>query len=402
MKIVHITSSYPRYPEDGTAPFIRSFVDEQLGLGYDVFVLAPYDPAVKEDYQEKFVTRFRYIRPNSLHIMGHAKALRADVQLRPLAYVLIPLYLLIGTVQLFRISLQEKPDILHAHWVLPNGPIAALVSSLLNIPLVISLHGSDIYIANKNKLFQTIARMTFGAASCITSCSEDLRNRAKNTGTEKNIVVTPWGVNPKIFKYDEARKQRLRSDDGIEAVRTIMSLGRMTYKKGFHHLVEAMPAVLARFPNTRFVIGGDGPVREELRQSAESLGVSNSLELPGKIPWDKVPEFLNNGDIFVLPSVQDTYGNVDGLPTVMLEAMSTGLPVIASEIGGIDMVIDINDNGIMVPPGDTAALQTSILRLLESPEEAIRMGRRAREEIESQFTWKHVAYFFDSLYQEAL
>ena len=117
MKIVHITSSYPRYPEDGTAPFIRSFVDEQLGLGYDVFVLAPYDPAVKEDYQEKFVTRFRYIRPNSLHIMGHAKALRADVQLRPLAYVLIPLYLLIGTVQLFRISLQEKPDILHAHWV---------------------------------------------------------------------------------------------------------------------------------------------------------------------------------------------------------------------------------------------------------------------------------------------
>ena len=400
MKVIHITSSYPRFLEDGTAPFIRSIVEEQLELGYEVFVLAPYDPDVNKQHQEQFVTRFRYIRPDSLHIMGHAKALTAGVYLRPLAILLAPLYLLFGLYRLFRIASSEKPDILHAHWVLPNGPIAAIVSYMLGIPLTISLHGSDVFIANKSTLLKTIARLSLNQAKIITAPSNDLKKRAMDTGTKNPILVAPWGVNPKLFKYEQTHEDPSRYKELGSLQHTIISLGRMDYKKGFRYLVESMPAILERFPNTHFLIGGEGPIREELRQCAEDLNVSEYLELPGKIPWDDVPEFLGKGDIFVLPSVQDEHGNVDGLPTVMFEAMSTGLPVVASDIGGIGLVINDYDNGIKVPPGDIQALQKAIEYLLENSEEAVQIGRRAREEIEARFTWKHVAQYLDSLYRQ--
>jgi hypothetical protein len=158
MNITVLTSSYPRYHGDGTAPFIKSLADNYFRLGHKVHVIAPYDPKVQAPESDGVIVhRFRYIIPKRYHIMGHAQAMEADIKLRPLSYLLLPFFMISEFVQLMRVAKATRSEIIHVHWVLPNGPMAVLASMILRIPFVLSLHGSDIYFAKKFKLFGKVA-----------------------------------------------------------------------------------------------------------------------------------------------------------------------------------------------------------------------------------------------------
>ncbi|RME06387.1 MAG: glycosyltransferase family 4 protein, partial [Anaerolineae bacterium] len=132
VRLTLLTSSYPRFPGDGTAPFIRSIAQALQRAGHAVEVVAPYDPAVQPDPADTLpVHRFRYAWSRRLHIMGHARALHADARLRPAAYLLLPLFLLAEGRALWRVSVRQRAQAIHAHWVLPNALPAALVARLL-------------------------------------------------------------------------------------------------------------------------------------------------------------------------------------------------------------------------------------------------------------------------------
>ena len=129
MKIAVLTSSYPRFPGDGTAPFVMSISSQLVEQGHDVRVVAPYDPEVKRmDPKGVELHRFRYIWPEKLNIMGHARALRADVSLHPLAFFLLPFYMCAALIKMLIVTQHQNSDLIHVHWVLPNGLIAAFVA----------------------------------------------------------------------------------------------------------------------------------------------------------------------------------------------------------------------------------------------------------------------------------
>jgi glycosyltransferase involved in cell wall biosynthesis/trans-aconitate methyltransferase len=385
MRITVLTSSYPRFSGDGTAPFVQSICEQLAQQGHEVEVVAPDDPLVQPmDSAGVKLHRFGYIWPRRWQIMGHARSLNAGGRLRIGAYLLLPFFLLAAFIQTMRVARRQGAEIIHVHWVLPNGLAGALVAKLLRIPLVVSLHGSDIYVASRRRLFGAVAGCVFHQAAAATACSNELRDAAITLGaSEQRTHLLPWGADPVIFQ-SRAREK------GQEPLK-IASLGRMVPKKGFNHLLEAWAQIAEQFPRARLRIGGDGPLLETLRKEIRSLGIDGQTDLPGSIPWDQVPDFLAAADLFVLPSMRDRAGNIDGLPTVLLEAMSCGLPVVASDLGGIPLVIENGANGYLVPPGDVDALAQRLHTLLNNKQERERLGRAARTSVVDSFNWENVA-----------
>lgn len=403
MKIAVLTSSYPRFPGDGTAPFVMSISKSFVDLGHQVHVVAPYDPEIKPmDNMSVHIHRFRYIWPPSFHIMGHARALKADVELDPLTYLLIPFYFCAAFIRLLLVASRQGCEIIHVHWVLPNGPIAAIAASWLKIPFVVSLHGSDIYLAKKNLLFRTLAGYVFKRAAGVTACSKELQQSAIELGASRDTLLLPWGADPDIFS--PLRKNptiRGRYDISLED-KLIIAIGRLVPKKGFENLLIALHSIITKHPNVRIILGGDGPLLNRLVQQSLALNLSEHVKFPGRIPWDEVPEFLATADIFVLPSIRDEHGNVDGLPTVLLEAMSSGVAVVASDIGGVELVVKQNESGIIVIPGDTTALSDAILDLISRPDFRDSLATNARASVINLYNWNNIATILLNLFERSI
>jgi glycosyltransferase involved in cell wall biosynthesis len=403
MRITVLTSSYPRFPGDGTAPFIRSLSEELAQLGHDVEVVAPYDPAVTTQFDQRIaVHRFRYALLDRWHIMGHAKSLASDMKFKPGVFFLLPSFLLLYFWCALRIARRQRAEIVHAHWVLPSGLVGAWVAAVLRIPLAVSVHGSDMFAARRNPVLRRMARGVFRRASVVTTCSEDLRGAAVEVGCDhRKVHVVPYGADPNRFHPEIPPLDR--ADFGVTQNEVlVVALGRMVRKKGFDVLVRALSLLPPSCAHVHAVIGGDGVERERIAFLALELGVSAKLHMTGGIPWDQVPGFLAMGDVFVLPSVRDAAGNVDGLPNVLLEAMACGLPCVATHIGGVPLVIQDGVNGILCPPDDSTRLSQAIALVVGDGSLRARLGREARASVDKRFNWRGVGRRVSALLQGAL
>jgi glycosyltransferase involved in cell wall biosynthesis len=331
--------------------------------------------------------------------MGHARALIGDMHFRRGVFLLLPLFLIAEFWTTLWVAVRQKADIIYVHWVLPNGLAGALVALILRIPLALSLHGSDIFVAQRHWTFRRVTRWIFKQAVVITACSEYLRASAIRLGAhpEKVHLIT-WGADPARF---HPRVTPLdRGKFGLESSdRVIVALGRIVPKKGFDVLVQALPSITRSCERVHLIIGGDGIQRDELLQIAKRAGVEHLFHLPGQIPWNEVPAFLAMADVIVVPSVQDASGNLDGLPTVLLEAMALGKPVVATKVGGIELVVRDGENGLLSPPGDPDALSAAIILLLKNEILRSQLGQSARKSVESRFNWYAVALKLEALFR---
>ncbi len=404
MKICMVTSSYPKYPGDVTAPFIEGIAASIASLGHEVHVLAPYHPDLRRAPMEQGVHLhfFKYAPIRRLNIWGYAESLEADVKLKPAIYPLTPLVLFSSLWSLRRLTARIRFDIIHAHWVIPNGPVAALAAGLRHLPLVISLHGSDVWVAERNPVLRRVARATLRHADGVSASSEDLRQRAIRIGAPRRVSqVIPYGVDPASFAPSAAADPgaELRRNLGLPSdCLIIFSVGRMVYKKGFEYLIRAMPAVLGAHPNAQLVLAGGGDLLGELKALAALLGIADHVCFPGWVERDQIPLYFSGCDLFVLPSIRDEAGNVDGLPNTLLEAMASGRPVVASRVAGVPLAVIPGENGELVAEKDPAALAEAINRLLADPALRERYGAASRRRVLYDLNWQAVAARFLDLY----
>lgn len=402
MNISVIASSYPRFEGDGTAPFVRSISLALNKLGNNIEVIAPYDPDVKEsEVQELKVKRFKYALRKKWHIMGHSRSLEGDNNLRFATYFLIVPYIVMGSIALLKSVRRQNSKVVHAHWSLPNGLCAWIVNRLTGTPYIVSLHGSDIFVAKKNRLFGKINELILNQAKAITACSKELFDYAENHGGLGKTNLIAWGADPAIFVPPSDKLACRRKMNLPENALLITSLGRLVPKKGFDVLISAF-AQVQKPENTYLVIGGSGPQKDFLIDLSEKLGVGKQLILPGAINWNETASFLGASDIFVLPSIRDPHGNLDGLPTVLLEAMSCGLPCVASNIGGVDLVIENEDTGMLCEESSINDLVESISKLFSCKELREKLAYKAREVVVNSFNWDNVGKNIYSLMEKEI
>lgn len=394
MKISVITSTYPRYQGDGVGSFIHSMLANLVQLGHEVTVFAPYDPEVVHDWQSDVdVRRIRYILPAHWSRLGHARSLSGDIRLQWHAYPLVILFSVVAIFHLVQQIRRDKVDVIYAQWLVPGGFIGAIVSRLTGVPLVVNLHGSDIFVAERYAIFRPMVHFIFRTACHIIACSTDLAQRVIGLGLPvSNATVIPYGVDIDRYVPNPQLRGRMREQLLIpDSQLVIMAMGRLVYKKGFSYFIRAAALVLKQFPNAHFIIAGDGDLRGELESIARSLGIEGNISFTGHIPWNNTPAYLSMVDIFVVPSVIDQAGNVDGLPNVLLESLASGCVVVASQVAGIPEVIRDGENGLLVPQKDAAALADALHRLLMDVELCRRLSDTARLTAVAQFGWVQTA-----------
>ncbi len=161
----------------------------------------------------------------------------------------------------------------------------------------------------------------------------------------------------------------------------VLAVARLVPKKGIGTLVDAAAELARRGRRFRMRILGDGPLRAGLARRIEASGLADRVRLEGAADHARVSRALERASVFALPCVVDRRGEHDGLPVALLEAMASGLPVVSTPVGGIADAIESGRNGLLVPPGDSRALASALARLLDDPDAAARLGRRARETV---------------------
>lgn len=408
LNICMLTSSYPKYPGEMTAPFIEEIAAGVARRGHTVHVVAPFHRDVRRAPVERGVNLhfFHYSPVRALNVWGYAEALRADIGLRGRALAVAPLALGAAIAALLRLTGARRPpfDLVHAHWVLPNGVPAVIAARLRGLPLVISLHGSDVYLAERAIPLTLAAGAVFRAAQAVTACSGDLKERALRLGAHPgSVTVIPYGVDPHAFQPDPGAGAEVRAELGLpDGTPLIVTVGRLVYKKGLTYLLEAFPHIRARHPDAALIVGGYGDLRAELERRADELGIAAGVYFPGALPRDRAARYISAADVFVVPSIRDQGGNVDGLPNVLLEGMGAGRPIVASRVAGIPEVIADGEHGLLVPERDPAALATAISRLLDDPALAGRLGAAARRRVLEELTWDETAARFEATYRRAL
>ena len=401
--VVMVTTSYPRFPGDTIGTFMEPIAHGIAARGHQVHVVLPSHPLLERGPVEGGVRfhPYRYTPIGRLNVFGYAGALREDVNLRLAAWLAAPLALVAGWRKARKIAGKFGATVMHGHWVIPGGAIAA--SATPHLPLVISLHGSDVYLAERHAAMGRVARWVFGRAGFVTACSDDLRERAIRLGASKELSETiPYGVDGDRFRPDPASRVSRRAAAGFAADDPVLfTAGRFVRKKGFEYLIDATAELARRVPTVRLVVGGGGDLEGELRARAAERGVADRVRFPGVLGHAEVAEWLAAADVAVVPSVRDDSGNVDGLPNVVMEALASATPLVATRAGGIAGVAEDGRTALLVAERDPSALAAAIGRLLEEPALRAAIGAEARRVALDRHSWARVAERFEAAYRSA-
>ena len=291
--------------------------------------------------------------------------------------VVTSFYLLSGLWKLWKLMRREKFDVVESFTHDSNMvalPLAWLAGILIRIA---SHHGViDGFPRWREKLHSWIVNL--GIADILVAVSTRTQLQAETEGVKpERIAVIPNGITP--IDLELGNRANARKEAGISnGDLYLLSVGRLVYQKGHEFLIHAMPDVLRHYPNTKAGICGDGVLRSQLEEQILKLDLSDSVRLLGQ--WDNVSRFLAIADVFILPS------RWEGLPIALLEAMSVGLPVIATRVEGVEEVVEDQVHGLLVPLEDSEALAKAILQLINDPKKRNEMGMAASMRVKQLYT----------------
>ena len=398
--VVMVTTSYPRFPGDSVGTFMEPIAKGVAARGHEVHIVAPWHPRITRGKVEDGVHFhfFRYAPVEALNVFGYAAGLRADVKLKGAAWMAAPLALAAGWFKAMRVAQKRRATVMHGHWVVPGGVIAAAARPAL--PLVVSLHGSDVFVAENTAAAGAAARRVFARAGAVTACSADLAQRAVKLGAApERVEVVPYGVDTARFRPVPEQRAARRARLSLAADQPlVVAAGRLVRKKGFEYLIDAMAAL----EGTHLALAGEGDLEGELRERAARAGVAGRVHFLGNLSQDEVGQWFGAGDVVAIPSVRDDSGNVDGLPNTALEALASGTAVVATGAGGLGSVVLEDHTGSLVPERDAAALASTIGALLRDPARRARLGAGGRDAVAARFGWSAAAEKFAAAYDRAL
>ncbi|MBD3387397.1 MAG: glycosyltransferase [Candidatus Altiarchaeales archaeon] len=370
MKVLMLSTSYPREVGDYAGNFVHSLSKKLNMRGLDVSVLAPHgrDTRTVEDLEGVLVRRFQYMPLKSWHSVAYDRGLQYNV--KTLSGMLqMPFFLLSYLISAFKHS--RKCDILHAHWLL-SGFLAVLVKKARRRPVVLTLQGFDINTLPESGFMASIGSWVLNGCDAVIAVNTRMMDRLEKLGVDGSKVhFIPNGVDPELFCHA-----------GREAHgRRIITAGVLVDKKGHKYLIEALKKVKESYPDVELTVVGDGPLRGELEGQALRAGVADNVRFLGFRDVRELPSLFASSDVFVLPSLSE------GMPLVLLEAMSVGRAVVASNVDGVPDVIEDGVNGLLVEPARPDLLADALNRLLGDDALLARLSENARQRVLSGFTW---------------
>lgn len=392
MRILHVSSSYPRTEGDATAPFMEEMTVALAERGHDVRVVVPNVAGLQTGTRNGVdVVAFRHA-PHRWETWGFGQSLQADGRLRRASVLATPLVM---TAMLATVRTQIArwvPDAVHLHWLVPQGALGPMLGR--SVPVVLSLHGADVAVAGRSTLFRAVARRALQRADRVVAASSGMFDEVASLSPtlSSRAEIIPHGANAGLFgKVDRPSARRALGVDLDSPL--LLAVGRLVDKKGFDRLILAMRNL--QVENVRLVIAGEGPGRARLAELADA---TSGVTLLGEVSRRSLASWFAAADLVVIPSRSDV-DDIDSGPVVLVESLASGRGVVSTPVGmAPDLIVD-GENGFLVPESEPRALADAIARGLPIAE---RLGEGAHATFDRSGDWGRVAEQLESVYEAAI
>jgi phosphatidylinositol alpha-1,6-mannosyltransferase len=284
--------------------------------------------------------------------------------------------------------LRERPAIVHAGDLYPQGVIAMVLKKLFGLPYVMYCHGEEITQSDRFRYQPRVVERIYNSADGVIAASEFARQNLLRIGIpdERIRKITP-GVN--VEKYASGRrKEELSRARGLEGKVVLLTVARLVPRKGHRLVMQALGKICRENPNVHYAIVGTGPEESRLRQFAQENNLADKVTFFGYVPDSELADFYNLCDIMVMPNRREENGDVEGFGMVFLEANAAGKPVIGGRTGGAAESVAEGTTGFLVDPDDPEELTAALQRLLVNPELRERLGSAGARRALCEFDWK--------------
>jgi len=388
MRLLFLTSNFPRYAGDYAGNFVFYLAEALIGLGHEITVVAPHYPGSKKNevIRKIKVRRFQYVYPSTQQRLAYgrfAQNMNVATALQLIPYCLSMLLHGVTAMKEF------DADVIISFWAFPQGLIGILLKSFFRIPVATRVYSIDFITATKIGPFMT---------SVLKIILRKSNSIIPNSDYTSEFIPDRMGLHNKIFTVREgfritgSTKEKKTISEKIK----LLTVARLVERKGIRFLIQAMKHVTEKYPNVKLVIVGEGPDHPTYEKLTRQLELQHNIVFTGRVSNQELVEHYTTSDIFILPSTEEALG------VVLLEAMYHGLPVVASNVGGIPEIVTNQETGILTTPGSPKAISEAILSLIERPKQRRFFSERGKRHVLENFTWGKIASAFELVIEKSL
>jgi N-acetyl-alpha-D-glucosaminyl L-malate synthase BshA len=324
----------------------------------------------------------------------------------PLFKAIGPPYTMALTSKIVKVARDIKLDVLHSHYAIPHAMSAYMAREICNLPYVITMHGSDVHTLGIDPAYQPVVKHTVENANEVTAVSEFLKDKAHSElGIKRDIHVIPNFID--VEKFKPKKEYRLIVESGCVAIRSIeqakeispdeivlLHASNFRKVKRVPELIDIMRIVVDHHPNTRLIIAGDGPTRIEVERKIESLDLCNNVHLLGI--KSNMMEIMCSADIFLLNST------MEGMPLVLLESMSCGLPIVTTPAGGIPELVRPGKDGVVTEGFEEMEFAQEVIELIDNEKARKTYSKSARKRVIDSFSAKRIVPMYEKVFEQAI
>ena len=445
-RILVTTTTFPSFlKNDVTPPFVYE-LSKRLAKKKDleIIVSTSYVKNSKEYDEKDNLKIYRYKYGFTALRDG---AILPNIKKNKLLVFQIPFFILFSFLNIVKLVKKEKIDIIHAHWIIPQGFLAVLYKKIFrrkDLKIICTVHGGDIF-SLRNWFFTKIKKWTLNNIDEITVVSEEVKEEVERIRVPplkkgvRGIFTMPMGVDENVFspeKYDKSIKRKYNITGPF-----LLFVGRLVEKKGVKYAISAMPAVLKKYPDAKFIIVGEGPLENELESQIKKLNslelqnnalchfdwsdsvgrnplnnincnsdnkgiprlltrndkkgkhfaiqdnLENNIIFAGGVPNRELPKYYATADIFLGPSVTAKNGDSEGFGLIFVEALLCKCCVISSNLKAISDIIKNEKTGIQVDVKNTELFADKIIDLIDDENKRKKLAENGYEFVKERFTW---------------
>ncbi|THF64004.1 glycosyltransferase family 4 protein [Pseudothauera nasutitermitis] len=391
-----LASTYPRWQNDPEPGFVHE-LSKRLTDRFRVIVLCPHAPGAQphEVLDGVEIMRYHYA-PERWETLVNDGGIVTNLKLHRWKLLLVPGFILMQAWWAWRLCRREKVDVIHAHWLIPQGLIAALLQSLpgRKVAYVVTSHGADLY-ALKGPWLDRIKAFVARKASAVTVVSSAMRKRIACLNVPRDkISVLPMGVDLSGLFFPDSAVPRREYE--------ILFVGRLVEKKGLRYLLDALPAILRAVPDAHLTVIGFGPEEKTLKEQVSHLGIASAVSFIGAMPQAELPPLYRRAALFVAPFVRTDSGDQEGLPVALMEAVACGCPIIAGDVAGLEDLLGGAADAVCLDVHDVPALANKIIESLCFPTMAQTYADNIRATATQHMGWARISQEYAHIISECL
>jgi len=386
-RLLIATTTFPRWENDsGPAPFVFELA-RFLKRYFQITVLAPYFPGstLKEVWKGMEIIRFRYFF-RRWETLADGRGLQNHFRRSFRSKILVGFLVLGEFFTGFNLLRKRKYDAINSHWLIPSGLLFSFLSWWKKIPHICTVHAGDFYLLLRIPFGKKIIKFIASHSKALICVNLQMVETIKKICPQAQVYAMPMGVDLDRFsQLDQAELFSLKKNLGIQNEKIILFVGKLTEKKGLDRLLDAFEFLLKEGDNFQLLIIGEGERKEILKRQAEEKGLKSRVKFLGAVPHSEIPYYYHLVDVVVVPSQIDKYGEGEGMPVVILEALACGKPVVGSRYCFVPD--ELKSSGFIEVGLEPEEIARGIKRALEDKE-------KPKQSAIQRFSWERIAEFY--------